>query len=440
MKKARAGAAVLAALALAATAACSGGGSNPGDSGTTPSGATGGETTGSGSPAAEPVEITYWHAYSADSNEIKQLENVVIPGFEAANPGITVNAVAVPYDDLHQKLITAVAGDELPDVVRADIIWVPQLANLGVLEPLDESMPGFGEIAAAVYPGPLATAEWGGSHYGLPLSTNTIVQLYDPAVYAKLGITAATTMDEFKANADAAKAAGIYAYADSNLKGWNLLPWIWSFGGSIVNDDVTEASGYINSPETVAAVQFIYDLYKDGKIPTIITQSGATQTNDGFGKGEYATILGGPWMFPILAGSYPDLDLKTARLPEGPGGSVSVVGGEDVVVTASSEHKDAAFAFTKYLVSDEAQLAMAEVGQLSVLSSLADKMIEINPYYATFVDQLTSARPRPATPAWEEMDSALETRLQAAFLGDGDIKAALDDLAVQFDTLLAEYK
>jgi multiple sugar transport system substrate-binding protein len=418
-------------MALAATTACSGSG-EPGGTGTADSTATGG---GGG----EQVEITYWHAYSADSSEIKQLEDVVIPGFEDANPGITVNAVAVPYDDLHQKLITAVAGDELPDVVRADIIWVPQLANLGVLEPLDESMEGFDEIANAVYPGPLGTAKWGDHYYGLPLSTNTIVQLYDPAVYESAGIEPATTIDEFKANADTLKSKGVYAYADSNLKGWNLLPWIWTFGGSIVNDDVTEASGYVNSDETLAAVQFIYDLYKAGQIPTIITQSGATQTTDGFGKGDYATILGGPWMYPILSGSYPDLDLQAVRMPEGPGGSVSVVGGEDVVVTASSAHKDAAFAFTKYLVSEEAQTAMAEVGQLSVLDSLADKMTEINAYYATFVDQLTDARPRPATPAWEEMDTALETRLQEAFLGDGDIKAALDDLAVQFDTLLAKY-
>lgn len=424
---------MLAAIALAATAACGGGGEPAGT-----------ETTGGGSttsaPPSEPVTISYWHAYSADSNEIKQLEGVVIPGFEAANPGIKVNAVSVPYDDLHQKLVTAVAGDELPDVVRADIIWVPQFAQLGVLEALDESMPGFDEIASQVYDGPRETARWDGHYYGLPLSTNTIVQLYDPTVYEAAGVEPATTFEEFEANAEAFQAKGIYGYADSNLKGWNLLPFIWSFGGAIVDEDVTTASGYINSEETLAAVQFVYDLYRAGQIPTIVTQSGATQTTDGFGRGEYATILGGPWMYPILASGYPDLDVQAAPVPKGAGGSVSVVGGEDVVVTSSSEHKDAAFAFTRYLLSEEAQVAMAEVGQMSVLTALADRMVEINDYYATFVEQLGSARPRPATPAWEEMDTALETRLQQAFLGDGDIEAALDDLAVQFDEMLTKFQ
>lgn len=422
--KKAAGVAMVATLAMLSAAGCSNGG---------------GTTSDTASEAGGDVTITYWHAYSADSDEINQLEDVVIPAFEAANEGITVNAVSVPYDDLHQKLITAVAGDELPDVVRADIIWVPQLAELGVLEPLDESMENFDEISSQVYEGALGTAKWQDHYYGLPLSTNTIVQLYSPTLLDSLGLEPATTMDEFRANADTFKEAGIYGYADSNLKGWNLLPWIWSFGGDIVNDDVTQATGYINSEESVAAVQFLYDMYKDGEIPTIITQSGATSTNDGFAQGEYGTILGGPWMFPILESSYPDLDVATALVPEGEGGSVSVVGGEDVVVTATSEQKDAAYKFVEYLVGEEAQTAMAEVGQFSVLTALGDDMESINSYYADFAEQLQSARPRPATPAWEEMDAALEARLQEAFLGDGDIQAAMDDLAAEFDTLLAEY-
>lgn len=415
---------MLAAAALALTAACSGDGQP--DSGATSGG--------------EPVTITYWHAFSADSNEIEQLENVVIPGFEAANPDIKVNAVAVPYDDLRQKLITAVAGSELPDVVRSDIIWVPELAQLGVLDELDTSMPGFQDIASGVYAGPLGTAEWAGHYYGLPLDTNTIVQLYNPTVLESAGLKPPATMGEFKVNAEALQAKGLYGYADSDLKGWNLLPFIWSFGGDIVSPDVKTSSGYVNSDKTVAAVQFVYDMYKAGEIPSFITQGGATSTNDGFGGGQYGSILGGPWMWPILQGAYPDLTFEAAQIPAGDGGSVSVVGGEDVVVTATSKQKDAAYAFVTYLLSEEAQKVMAEVGQMSVLTSMADQQTQVNAYYAPFIEQMATAKPRPVTPAWNEMDAALAARLQEAFLGDGNIKAAMDDLATQFDTLLAQYQ
>jgi len=76
---------------------------------------------------------------------------------------------------------------------------------------------------------------------------------------------------------------------------------------------------------------------------------------------------------------------------------------------------------------------------MSVLKSLGDEMVTIQPYYAEFVTQLETARPRPATPAWNEIDQAMKSRLQEAFLGDGDITAAMNDVATSIDAILAKY-
>ena len=67
-------------------------------------------------------EITFWHAYGEGGPEVKTLEEEVIPAFEKEHPGAKVKAVTVQYDQLHQKLVTAAAGEALPDVVRSDII------------------------------------------------------------------------------------------------------------------------------------------------------------------------------------------------------------------------------------------------------------------------------------------------------------------------------
>ena len=103
--------------------------------------------------AHKTTTITFWHAYSSDGPEVKRIEKVLIPTFEKEHPNIKVKAVAIPYDSLHQKLVTAVAGGQLPDLVRSDIIWVPELANLGVLEPLDKTMPDFKSISKKVFAG-----------------------------------------------------------------------------------------------------------------------------------------------------------------------------------------------------------------------------------------------------------------------------------------------
>lgn len=414
------------AVILGALTACAqtGVAGTPGSTANTPAGVT---------------TITYWHTYSADSKEVSTLETEVIPAFEKANPGIKVKDVAVPYNDMHQKLVTGVAGGELPDLVRADIIWVPELANLGVLEPLDTAMSDFGTFKDAVYPGPLATNAWKGHYFGLPLDTNTLVQLYNPKLLKSVGASAPASMDDLKALAAKLVKNGKYAYADNDLKGWNTLPFIWSFGGDITDPTVTKASGYVNSEATVNAITFLYQLYKEGAIPKFVTQSGATQTNDGFAKGQYATILGGPWMYPLLAGSNPDFAFSATKVPAGSAGSISVVGGENLVLTSSSTHKDAAMTFMRYLMSEDAQTTFAKVGQFSVLKSLGDKMTGIQPYYKTFVEQIATSRPRPATPAWSEIDAKMSSALQEAYLGNGDIKGALDKLAPELDALLAKY-
>lgn len=370
---------------------------------------------------------------------MKTIEKVIIPAFQKANPGIKVKSVAVPYGDLHQKLVTAVAGGQLPDIVRSDIVWVPELANLGVLAPLDKLVPKFKKLLTTVYPGPLATNFWKGHYYGLPLDTNTRVLLSNPSVYAAAGVAVPKTQQDVVNVAAAVKAQGAFAFADNDLSGWNILPWIWSAGGDVTNKTVTKASGYINSSKSLSAVKLLYDLYKNGDIPSILVQGGQDGTEEGLATGKYASVMNGPWDYPIIAGSHPDFKIYASQTPSGAGGSVSVVGGEDIVITKSSKKKAAAAKFVSYMLSSTAQKAMAKVGQMSVLKSLGSSMTSIQPYYAAFVKQLATAKPRPVTPAWPAIDQAMKTKLQEVFTGDGNLKKALDDLAVQIDGILAKY-
>jgi len=382
--------------------------------------------------------ITFWHAYGADSQEVKTLQTVIIPGFEAKHPGAKVKDVAIPYDQLHQKVITAAAGSDLPDVMRSDIIWVPELAKLGLLEPLNESMSDFSTLAAKVFPGALETNKYKGKYYGLPLDTNTRIQMYSGAALTAAGLsTAPATFDDLKALGSKLTGKQIYAFADNGLSGWNVLPWIWSAGGDITDKEYSKATGYLNSAASVAGIQLLYDLYKQNEMPGIVLGgTGGVPTSDGLATGKYATILDGPWMYPIFASSHPEFKLQVAQVPAGPGGSVSVVGGEDTVVFRGSQHKALAQEFTRYLLSDEAQLAFAKIGQMSVLGNL--DVVSVNATYGPFVQQLKTAKPRPPVPSWPKIDDLLQRHLQAAFKGDVTIQNALDQAAAETDALLAQ--
>ncbi|UKA63481.1 extracellular solute-binding protein [Arthrobacter sp. FW306-04-A] len=388
--------------------------------------------------AAVSGEITFWHAYSAGGGEIKALEKTIIPNFEKLHPGVKVKAVQIPDKDMHQKLVTAAAGTSLPDVIRADIVTVPELAKIGVLTPLSEAMPDFQSWADKMFSGPLATNKYNGKLWGLPLDTNTKVVIYnDDALKANGVASVPKTLDELKAAAD--KVGGKYILAEGGSGAWQMLPYIWSNGGDMTDPDVKKSAGYLNGPKSVAALQLIVDLYNKKAIPGVILGgSGGTPTGDGLPKGMYPTIVDGPWTFPNMATSYPKFQPKTSPMFSGDGGSVSVVGGEDIVMTQQSKNKELAAEFIRYMLSPDAQKAMGQVGQLSAEKDMAESMASIQPYYAAFLEQLKTAKPRPATPQWAKVDDIFTKQAQLALQGKLSAQEAMDAAVAQIDPLLAQ--
>lgn len=389
----------------------------------------------------DTVTITFWGSYGNGGNSTQQdvLESTLIPAFEKANPGIRVEYLDVPYDDLLQKLTTSAAGDELPDLVRADLGWVPRFADLGVLVPLSQQMDDFQELADRTYPGVLATNLWEGDYYGLPLDTNTRVLISNPAALETAGLTAPpSTFEEFTAMADALDGTGITLFADGGLGAWNLMPWIWSGGGDITDADLTTSTGYLDSAANVKTLQMLVDLYQAGQASSgLVGNEGAVSTSEGLPGGSYATILDGPWMTGIWADQFADFAPVYSPVPAGDGGSVSVVGGEDIVLTASSKHQEEAMEFIRFTQSDEFQLALVPTGQLTVIQYLGEQQVALDPKLEVFTEQLGSARNRLAIPNASEVDTILNTELVPAFEGTISVKEALENAAAKIDELLA---
>jgi len=70
---------------------------------------------------AEDVTLQFWHHYSAQSAENATLMNVLIPAFEAENPGIKVNAVSHEWAELHDKVLVSAKSGALRHRVAAGI-------------------------------------------------------------------------------------------------------------------------------------------------------------------------------------------------------------------------------------------------------------------------------------------------------------------------------
>src|SRR4249919_1173052 len=82
--------------------------------------------------ASDQQTIRFW-AMGREGEVVAQL----LPEFERRNPGIRVEVQQLPWTAAHEKLLTAFAGDALPDVCSLGNTWVPEFAAIGALEPLD---------------------------------------------------------------------------------------------------------------------------------------------------------------------------------------------------------------------------------------------------------------------------------------------------------------
>lgn len=376
--------------------------------------------------AGEATTLTFWHTYGDAETPI--LDDVIIPMFEAANPDIKVEAVR-QSGDFNQMLVTALGTGVVPDVARVDITKTSAYAKLGGIVAMDE-IEGFEALKSAVLEGPLSTNLWNGHYYGLPLNTNCKAAVVNLESMKALGFEGApATMEEFIA-ACKEKAPGEYKLNVSGLGDWDMYTYFWLFGGKVTDEGFTKASGYLDSQESVAAMKAILQMHDDG-VFTIRDVDGTPDAWDGI-QSQYAMFFEGPW--------YPFSDaIVPALIPTYNGRSASVVGGENIVIFSGSEKKDAAFRFVQFMMSEEIQLTLLEVGVIPTLKSCADsEAVQADPKWSVYMRQLASAQSRIPTPQASAVEQLWTDAMTMIFMEGADVQETLTGIAAEINMELAK--
>ena len=164
----------------------------------------------------------------------------------------------------------------------------------------------------------------------------------------------------------------------------------------------------LNGPGTVAAVTKLKEWLDKGFLsPSIL--GGGTATSDQFGNAQTATIVEGPWMPGIFANQFPDLSFEYAPIRP-----ARMAARRSWVARTSSSSttrtmKDAALAFTRFMLSEEAQRLMGTTGQMPVLTSLIGDAA-LPDFFPTFMQQLETAKARTPVPSWPASTRPSRTR------------------------------
>jgi multiple sugar transport system substrate-binding protein len=163
--------------------------------------------------------------------------------------------------------------------------------------------------------------------------------------------------------------------------------------------------------------------------------SGAISGETGFPTGQYAMYMDGPW----ATTTYKDASFTgygTELIPKGPGGTVSVVGGEDLVIPKNAPQMAATEKFVKFLESPFAQLSMADAGDMTPYKNLATDETTENPALKIFAQALLTARARPVNQGYGTLDTDFSNELAQMLAGKVTVAAGLQIATADANTAL----
>ena len=412
------------------------------------------EATASSIAGVDPsgATVTYWHQHSKAREEAL---NVLVDEFNGTNEwSITVNAEYIgSYDQIYNKMITAISGGSMPDLVvayqnQAATYWIGE--GLVDLQPyVDDPKWGLGGAIDDYFEGYIdqdISAQFGNVRLGFPPNRSIEVLMYNADWLKDLGFDGPPeTWDEFYEVCKAAtdKDADQYGYA-IRTDASNVFAQIISRGGEIAKADGT---GYqFNTPEMKASMELMKKVYDDGYAIKIAERYG-DQTD--FANKKILFMAGStsglPYIDSAISGSEKGaFEWTVAAMPHTTMGAVMDVYGASLSVTQSTPEKQlAAWLFIKWMTEPTQQAAWVEASNYfpvrkSTAASLSS-YFEKNPKYEDAYNILMGSEQKAEPPyaGYDEVRDAISAAFNA-ILDGANIDRTIADLEEEVNEIHAE--
>ena len=328
---------------------------------------------------------------------------------------LAVEIVDLPYANLFEKeLLDLSSRTGAYDVIMIDDPWFPRLAQDNALAPLGSQSPDPDFVKSC-----LDVGRHNGTYYALPYVGNSQLFFYRKDLFGKYGLSAPVT---WTAVLTAAKkiAAGenIYGYvmraAPGNPVVADFLPLFWAFGGEMFS---AEGAPAMASPEGVDALRFMLELGKYS--PPGYAGFNADEVSAHLLQSTAAMSINWPAWISAMddpAKSKVGGKIEFAPLPSEKRTGVAELGTWLLAVPAASKRRDRAFQFVNWATSPDPMKRAALHGNPPTRRSVFLDP-ELRAKFRALpvqLQSLESARPRPRTPRWNEIENAFGIYLSQA--------------------------
>ncbi|PNR97000.1 ABC transporter substrate-binding protein [Petrotoga sp. 9PWA.NaAc.5.4] len=375
--------------------------------------------------------MTVW-AMGEEAKSLDQLAKLFMEEY----PEYEVNIQAIPWANAYDKILTGIAGRQVPDVAQMGTTWMAPFGSMGAFEDLTPYIQK-SEIVKPenFFEGAWQTGTVSGKQLGIPWYVDTRALYYRTDLLAEVGYDhAPQNWDELY---DAAKKLaekgkyGITLYQpQDNYQ--VLMPFVWQNGGDIIDSN---GKVIVDQPEFVEAFEYYTRFFTEKLAPI----GGGGNLFQDFASGNTPMFFSGPWMVTMIRDQVPQIEGKwnVALMPQKKT-RTSFMGGSDLVIFRDSKNKEGAWKFIEFLSRPDIQVKWYQIVSAlpSVQAAWDDPILQQDPMIAIFGEQLNDAKAPVNIPQFQEISVSMDRRVEEAIYARKTAEQAAKDLKKDIEKIL----
>jgi ABC-type glycerol-3-phosphate transport system substrate-binding protein len=335
----------------------------------------GSTTTATATPAAtassqpKPVTITVGGYPKATDTKYREIFDTNAKNLTEKYPYITVKFDEYSYDV--NTFMPKAASGQLPNLYSTPYTEADKIITAGYAADITEGMKNNG-YDGAINPELMKLVIKGGKTYGIPNSAYVTGLLMNMNLFKAAGLVddkgipkAPKTFDELAQTAKTIKdktgKTGMFLTTKNNQGGWQFMSIAWGFGTEFEKKVDGKWKATFNSPEGVAALQYVkdlkwkYDVLQDNALADLNDMSKLIGTD------QVAMCFADPnWtQGPIVNYKASKDNFASAPMPAGPKGSFPLLGGS-LSIMSNNSSKEQIDAGLKWLDASGAGPTMSD--------------------------------------------------------------------------------
>ena len=329
--------------------------------------------------AQEKVKVRVWGPLVVDRSKGWE---AAVKEFERRNPGVKVEMLSMGAGGMNpQKLLTAIVGEAPPDIVYQDRFTVADWASRDTLTPLDSFIARDRNLPDGVRKEDYYPAAWNetifkNKVYGIPTDIDDRVMFYNKKMFREAGLDPENppkTWSELELASDKLTKKTKTGFDQIGFipnfgNSWFYL-YSWQMGGKFMSDDLRTCT--FDNPRSLAALEWMikfYNRYEGIETLNSFVSGFSGLEFDPFMTGKIAMRTDCVGLIGLIARYHPNLDFGVCPAPipddryyqrgyfkniKDNDRFVTWSGGFSYVIPRGAKHSEEAWAFIKWMTSEE---------------------------------------------------------------------------------------